>query len=85
MGGRRQAGTLAGRSAPTSGQQIVETVVWWDFLGGGDGIRMKKLIDDFNNDHKDKDRDPGDDPALGRALLYQGADFGGNRRGPLTS
>ena len=25
-----------------------ETVVWWDFLGGGDGIRMKKLIDDFN-------------------------------------
>lgn len=31
-----------------------ETVVWWDFLGGGDGVRMKKLIDDFNNDHKDK-------------------------------
>src|SRR6185436_11397557 len=29
-------------------------VVWWDFLGGGDGIRMKKLIEDFNNDHKDK-------------------------------
>ncbi len=28
--------------------QAQETVVWWDFLGGGDGIRMKKLIDDFN-------------------------------------
>jgi multiple sugar transport system substrate-binding protein len=28
-----------------------ETVVWWDFLGGGDGIRMKKLIDDFNAEH----------------------------------
>ncbi len=25
-----------------------ETVVWWDFLGGGDGVRMKKLISDFN-------------------------------------
>ena len=25
-----------------------ETVVWWDFLGGGDGVRMKKLIADFN-------------------------------------
>ncbi|WP_395814006.1 extracellular solute-binding protein [Devosia sp.] len=25
-----------------------ETVVWWDFLGGGDGVRMKKLIEDFN-------------------------------------
>jgi multiple sugar transport system substrate-binding protein len=30
-----------------------ETVVWWDFLGGGDGARMKKLIEDFNADHKD--------------------------------
>jgi len=30
-----------------------ETVVWWDFLGGGDGVRMKKLIEDFNAEHKD--------------------------------
>jgi multiple sugar transport system substrate-binding protein len=30
-----------------------ETVVWWDFLGGGDGARMKKLIEDFNAEHKD--------------------------------
>lgn len=30
-----------------------ETVVWWDFLGGGDGVRMKKLIEDFNTAHKD--------------------------------
>jgi multiple sugar transport system substrate-binding protein len=27
-----------------------ETVVWWDFLGGGDGVRMKKLISDFNTE-----------------------------------
>lgn len=33
--------------------QAKETVVWWDFLGGGDGVRMKKLIDDFNTEHKD--------------------------------
>ena len=25
-----------------------ETVVWWDFLGGGDGVRMKQMIADFN-------------------------------------
>ena len=25
-----------------------ETVVWWDFLGGGDGVRMKTLISEFN-------------------------------------
>ncbi|MDO8360437.1 MAG: extracellular solute-binding protein [Devosia sp.] len=31
-----------------------ETVVWWDFLGGGDGIRMKKLIEDFNAEHSGK-------------------------------
>lgn len=33
-------------SAPVA--QATETVVWWDFLGGGDGVRMKKLIEDFN-------------------------------------
>jgi multiple sugar transport system substrate-binding protein len=31
-----------------AGAQAQETVVWWDFLGGGDGVRMKKMIDDFN-------------------------------------
>ena len=31
-----------------------ETVAWWDFLGGGDGVRMKQLISDFNKDHADK-------------------------------
>ena len=28
-----------------------ETVVWWDFLGGGDGVRMKQMISDFNEAH----------------------------------
>ncbi len=28
-------------------------VVWWDFLGGGDGVRMKSLIDEFNTSHPD--------------------------------
>jgi multiple sugar transport system substrate-binding protein len=31
-----------------------ETVVWWDFLGGGDGVRMKQMIADFNKEHADK-------------------------------
>lgn len=35
------------------GVQAKETVVWWDFLGGGDGVRMKKLLEDFNAEHKD--------------------------------
>ena len=31
--------------------QAKETIVWWDFLGGGDGVRMKALIDEFNKEH----------------------------------
>jgi len=30
-----------------------EEVVWWDFLSGGDGVRMKALIERFNNEHQD--------------------------------
>ena len=30
-----------------------ESVVWWDFLGGGDGVRMKQMISDFNKAHAD--------------------------------
>ena len=33
--------------------QAKETVVWWDFLGGGDGVRMKALIERFNAEHAD--------------------------------
>lgn len=28
-------------------------VEWWDFLAGGDGVRMKALIDEFNAEHPD--------------------------------
>jgi multiple sugar transport system substrate-binding protein len=30
-----------------------EVVVWWDFLSGGDGVRMKALLDQFNAEHAD--------------------------------
>lgn len=33
--------------------QAKETVVWWDFLSGGDGVRMKALIEKFNAEHAD--------------------------------
>lgn len=32
----------------------VEKVVWWDFLSGGDGVRMKELIQKFNAEHQGK-------------------------------
>ncbi|HLV84526.1 MAG TPA: extracellular solute-binding protein [Devosia sp.] len=35
-----------------SAVQAQETVVWWDFLGGGDGVRMKSLIERFNTEHE---------------------------------
>jgi multiple sugar transport system substrate-binding protein len=30
-----------------------ETIVWWDFLSGGDGIRMKAMLEEFNKEHAD--------------------------------
>ncbi len=30
-----------------------QEVIWWDFLGGGDGVRMKALIERFNDEHAD--------------------------------
>lgn len=31
-----------------------EVVEWWDFLGGGDGVRMKSIIEDFNKEYEGK-------------------------------
>ncbi|MCW5721644.1 MAG: ABC transporter substrate-binding protein [Devosia sp.] len=38
--------------ALASGAYAQQTVVWWDFLAGGDGVRMKALIDAFNQEHQ---------------------------------
>jgi multiple sugar transport system substrate-binding protein len=32
--------------------QSKEVLVWWDYLTGGDGVRMKQLIADFNAAHE---------------------------------
>lgn len=42
---------LVGSVGFAGAAQAEETVVWWDFLGGGDGVRMKKMIEDFNAAH----------------------------------
>jgi multiple sugar transport system substrate-binding protein len=45
--------------ATTAGfARAAEEVVWWDFLSGGDGVRMKALISDFNNENPDVQIDP---------------------------
>ena len=44
---------IAASAFLVAGQAIAqETVVWWDFLSGGDGVRMKQLIEDFNAEHQ---------------------------------
>lgn len=30
-----------------------QEITWWDFLSGGDGVRMKALIERFNEEHPD--------------------------------
>ncbi|UXN74894.1 extracellular solute-binding protein [Devosia sp. A8/3-2] len=49
---RRLALVSSAFMAPAAGAHAQETVVWWDFLAGGDGVRMKALIDGFNAEHQ---------------------------------
>jgi len=49
----RKALATAALLALTAGAQAKENVVWWDFLGGGDGVRMKSLIETFNKENPD--------------------------------
>ncbi len=44
---------LAGLLVVAGVAQAQTEVVWWDFLGGGDGVRMKSMIDAFNAEHPD--------------------------------
>jgi multiple sugar transport system substrate-binding protein len=38
--------------------QAKTQVVWWDFLSGGDGVRMKSLISQFNSENPDIEINP---------------------------
>ena len=38
----------------TGAAQAKDTIVWWDFLSGGDGVRMKAMLDEFNKEHAGK-------------------------------
>lgn len=46
---------LAGALAilPSTIAQAQTDITWWDFLSGGDGVRMKALIKEFNETHPD--------------------------------
>ncbi len=47
-----KAAVIAGAIMATTSAFAVENVVWWDFLNGGDGVRMKAMIQKFNDEHK---------------------------------
>jgi multiple sugar transport system substrate-binding protein len=49
----KKALATAALLAMTVAAQAKETVVWWDFLSGGDGVRMKTLLDQFNKENPD--------------------------------
>jgi multiple sugar transport system substrate-binding protein len=46
--------TLATAALTVGAAHATETIVWWDFLSGGDGIRMKAMLDEFNKEHDGK-------------------------------
>src|ERR1700712_4296847 len=43
-------GIISLMAVPAFAQQ---DITWWDFLSGGDGVRMKALIGRFNDEHPD--------------------------------
>jgi multiple sugar transport system substrate-binding protein len=45
---------LASVGLMTTAAYATETIVWWDFLSGGDGVRMKAMLDEFNKEHEGK-------------------------------
>ena len=46
--------TLASAALMVGAAHATETIVWWDFLSGGDGVRMKAMLDEFNKEHEGK-------------------------------
>src|SRR5271163_2744622 len=46
--------TLATAALTAGAARAEETIIWWDFLSGGDGVRMKSLLDEFNKEHAGK-------------------------------
>src|SRR6476619_4912496 len=53
--------SLAGAVALVALSGLAEAktpVVWWDFLGGGDGVRMRSLIEQFNKENPDIEIQP---------------------------
>jgi multiple sugar transport system substrate-binding protein len=45
---------LASTLLTAGAASATETIVWWDFLSGGDGVRMKAMLDEFNKEHEGK-------------------------------
>jgi multiple sugar transport system substrate-binding protein len=54
MFARTLKGALVASTMFVGAAQAQEVVEWWDFLGGGDGVRMKQLIEEFNAAHAGK-------------------------------
>ena len=47
----KQLALILALALTAQGTAQVVDVVWWDFLSGGDGVRMKALIEEFNAEH----------------------------------
>jgi multiple sugar transport system substrate-binding protein len=46
--------TMATMALSVGAARAEDTIVWWDFLSGGDGVRMKAMLDEFNKEHAGK-------------------------------
>lgn len=48
--------TVAIAALTAGAARAEETIVWWDFLSGGDGVRMKAMLEAYNKEHAGKVR-----------------------------
>ena len=46
--------TMATMALSVGAARAEDTIVWWDFLSGGDGVRMKAMLEEFNKEHAGK-------------------------------
>ena len=58
----------------TLAQAAPVEITYWDFLGGGDGIRMKQIVEEFNKSQQEVRVTQ--TTHLGQAILHQGS-YGG--------
>src|ERR1700722_12026036 len=67
--------TIATIALSVGAARAEDTIVWWDFLSGGDGVRMKAMLEGFNKEHAGKVKIDATTPEWGTPFYTKASDF----------